>query len=511
MSAGLLPMLPVQLMDMAGSSLMIIIASASVRHALALKRGDPDNVIWIYLLWFSFALLIFTISRSVGHLLKHLLLATDASHVWRMLSPVSGSLNSIAFVIVGSITLFFHKIYSIYSQMQDDKSAIESAHKDIVELNLNLEKMVRERTRDLSASERKYRRIFEGSKDTHFICNESGVILDINHAALELLAFEGRSQLIGRNLFSEFVLQPEAKTLKEEIMTRDFVKDVDVRMEKKSGEEIMTLFSATTRSSDEGNRTMLEGTIKDITMRRRMESQLLQADKLASLGQLSAGVAHEINNPLSLILGYAQFLLRETKEGSQLSDDLKLIEKHALNCKKIVEDLLNFSRSSAAATKTTMQLNELVTDVVSVVESQFKLDNIMIESRLDKDIPAIEADPDRMRQVFMNLIMNGRQAIVGRGTITVTTQLVEDGRRILVSFTDSGNGIEPEIIANIFDPFFSTKPTGMGTGLGLSVSYGIVKEHGGEIQVESTTGVGSTFTVNLPVAESRETIGGVTS
>ena len=232
-----------------------------------------------------------------------------------------------------------------------------------------------------------------------------------------------------------------------------------------------------------------------------MERQLLQADKLASLGQLSAGVAHEINNPLGLILGYTKLVLKETDSGSQFYEDLKIIQKHAMNCKRIVEDLLKFSRSTQT-TKTPTNLNDLVMEVLAVVETKFGLDKVRIIKELTETLQPVKVDPDKVKQVFMNILMNGRQAIEGSGFITVSTACDVPNGKILVSFTDTGSGIPPEIMDKIFDPFFTTKPTGMGTGLGLAVSYGIIKDHEGEILVESTPGQGSTFTVRLPVDES---------
>lgn len=491
-------MAPVQLVDIVGSTLMIIFALLCVRHANRLRLNDPQNVIWTYLLWFSAGLFIFSVSRSVGHLVKHVLMAAGHPNIWYLLRPVTGSLNSISFVILGSITLFFHRVYSTYRQMQEDRVIIERAHADIMKLNVNLEEMVRERTRELSASEEKYRIIFEGSKDMIFICDENGNFTDINRSGVELFGFRENKEIIGRNLFEEFLVQPAGKRIKNDIKTGDFVKDVEVKLRKRNGEEVIALFSATSRRIDGGRHISFEGTVKDITMRKAMESQLLQADKLASLGQLSAGVAHEINNPLGLILGYTQLLLRDVKQEEQLWDDLKTIEKHTMNCKRIVEDLLKFSRSTDTK-KTSTNLNELVNEVLAVVEANFELDNVRILRKLSQGIPRVTVDPDKMKQVFMNLLMNARQAIDEAGSIVVSTSSENEGQEVLISFADDGCGIQPSLIDKIFDPFFTNKSTGMGTGLGLSVSYGIIKDHEGEISVESKPQHGAVFNIRLPI------------
>ena len=497
MNPLLLPMVPIHFVDVAGSILMILFGILCVRHALTLKKKESQNVIWTYLLWFCSGILIFATSRAAGHLIKYLLSLIEHPQNWLILLSIIGALSTVSFVIVSAITLFFSRIYHTYRQMQEDKATIERFQAEIIQFNINLEKMVQERTLALSASEEKYRRVFEGSKDMLFICNENGDFLDINRFGVELLGFRDRKDVLGRNFFRDFIIQPDAMIMKEDIETRDFLKDVEVRLRKRDGGKLVVLFSASARKKEWNKSSGFEGTVKDITMRKIMEKQLIQADKLTSLGQLSAGVAHEINNPLGLILGYTQLILREAKEGSQLYEDLKIIEKHAINCKKIVEELLKFSRS-IDTTKTTVNLNEMVIEVFGVVEAKFELDKVHTVKRLARDLPPATVDPDKMRQVFMNLLMNSRQAIDGPGTITVSTSLAADNNHIIISFADTGGGIPPDIIDKIFDPFFTTKPTGMGTGLGLSVSYGIIQDHDGEIQVESIPGNGTTFTIHLP-------------
>ena len=260
------------------------------------------------------------------------------------------------------------------------------------------------------------------------------------------------------------------------------------------------------KSKSENNRNdkkRLKGSdevIKDIPMNQDMKTRLQQTDKLASLGQLAGGVAHEINNPLGIILGYTQLILKDVAKGCQIYDDLKVIEKHAMNCKTIVEDLLKFSRTMDTQ-KTRSDINELVHEAVSVVRVNFEKDHIEVQEELASELPDISVDPEKMRQVFMNLLINGRQAIERSGYIKVCTDKAPDGKHIVISFADSGCGITQDIIQRIFDPFFTTKSTGIGTGLGLSVSYGIVRDHAGDICVESTPGRGAVFTIYLPVGE----------
>lgn len=497
MRTGILPMLPVDLLDIFGSLSMIVLSILCFQCALALNRKESHNIIWTFLVWFCSGLLLFSLSRSIGHILKHLLVSSDLAHVWDGFRPVSGAMNTVAFILVGSITLFFSRVYRTYRRMLEDKKSIERANQKIARWNLNLENMILERTRDLSASEEKYRRVFENSKDMLFICDVHGTIRDINPSGVDLLGLETREGAVGRNLF-EWLDPGEAERVRLHIIKEGYVKDVELSLRRSVSENLTVLLSGTAVYGEGEKPGEVEGTVKDITGRKRMELQLLQADKLASLGQLSAGIAHEINNPLGLVLGYTKLVLKEAGPEKEFNEDLKIIEKHALNCKKIVENLLKFSRATST-TKSLVDLHDLIHDVVEVVANKFKVERVGLETRLAPDLPKVQADPDKIRQVFMNILMNGRQSIEGAGTITIATSFDKHRGLISIRFTDTGSGIPQEIIHKIFDPFFTTKPTGMGTGLGLAVSYGIVKDHDGEIRVESNPGQGSAFIVELPV------------
>jgi len=242
---------------------------------------------------------------------------------------------------------------------------------------------------------------------------------------------------------------------------------------------------------------------KNKKQKKLMENQMAQADKLASIGQLSAGVAHEMNNPLGIILGYTQLLLRDEGSETERYKDLKTIEKHVKNCKSIVEDLLSFSRSSNPE-REVINIHEAIGDVLNFVVHHAELDKVEIIKDYDAMIPPILINERKIKQVFMNLIMNAKHAVGRTGTIKVTTKLDPAKKVAYIKVMDTGYGIERKNLSRIFDPFFTTKPTGEGTGLGLSVSYGIIKNHDGEILVESRRGKGSTFTIVLPVNLKRE-------
>jgi signal transduction histidine kinase len=232
--------------------------------------------------------------------------------------------------------------------------------------------------------------------------------------------------------------------------------------------------------------------------RKTMEERVRQADKLASIGQLAAGVAHEINNPLSLILGYTKLLRKECPAHGQTHEDLDVVYNNARICKKIVEDLLNFSRQTKA-NRVPTDMNAAVETVVASLEETFRRGGINVIRDYDSSLPPLAADEDKMTRVFTNLLMNSFQAMESGGIITVTTRYDREKNGIKLIFSDTGSGIPGEIRDKIFEPFFTTKPPGRGTGLGLAVSYGIVKEHKGEISVQSEDGKGASFTLWFPL------------
>jgi two-component system NtrC family sensor kinase len=219
---------------------------------------------------------------------------------------------------------------------------------------------------------------------------------------------------------------------------------------------------------------------------REAQDQLIQSEKLASLGKMAAGVAHEINNPLTSILLNTHLLLEEAEEGDEAREPLTLIADEAARCAQIVSGLLNFARQTPAMT-VRADVNEIIDRTVQLVEKQVSVRNIRIEKDLDRSLPAID------------LTINACEAMPEGGSLRVTSRMSRDGTQIVIAFADTGVGIPKENIPKLFDPFFTTKS--LGTGLGLAVSYGIVRQRGGTIEVRSEVGRGSTFTVRLPLEE----------
>jgi len=236
---------------------------------------------------------------------------------------------------------------------------------------------------------------------------------------------------------------------------------------------------------------------RDENLKEETQRKLIQSEKLASIGRLAAGVAHQINNPLMSILIRSELLLRQAGNDSQ-REDLNVIISETNRCSQIVKGLLDFSRQSVPR-KDSNDLNDIVSGAVSLLRTQAKVGDVQIREEYASGLTAITADQSQLREVLLNIALNSLDAMPDGGDVTFSTSSSKDGANLIISIEDTGTGIPPEHIQRLFDPFFTTKGRGKGTGLGLAVSYGIVNAHGGTIEVESTAGKGSKFKIILPV------------
>jgi len=228
---------------------------------------------------------------------------------------------------------------------------------------------------------------------------------------------------------------------------------------------------------------------------REMQDSLIQSEKMASLGKMSAGVAHEINNPLTSILINTHLMLEKTEKTHLFHEYLSLIADETIRCTNIVKGLLEFSRQNPPQ-KAYTDINEIIRQTLQLLEHQAAFQNIRVTRKLGESLPQIKVDKDKIKQVFWNLMINAAEAMPNGGILTIASQLSEDEKFVEVIFTDTGVGIPAEYLNKLFDPFFTTK--GSGTGLGLAVSYGIIEQHQGKIEVRSEPGKGSVFTIRLP-------------
>jgi two-component system NtrC family sensor kinase len=248
---------------------------------------------------------------------------------------------------------------------------------------------------------------------------------------------------------------------------------------------------------EEWGRTLEKKVVERTQELERMQAQLVRSEKLASLGELVAGIAHEINNPLTGILVFSTLIRNDSKLDPALKNDLDTVIQETERCATIVKGLLDFARESVPQ-KTWTSLNDILDASLALVRNQAMFQNVTIVRDYCPDIPAILADPHQLEQVIINMLLNAGHAMAAGGTLTLTSARATDINGVVAKIADTGCGIPEENLFRIFDPFFTTKDTS-GTGLGLSVSYGIIDSHGGSIEVESSVGVGTTFTITLPI------------
>lgn len=274
---------------------------------------------------------------------------------------------------------------------------------------------------------------------------------------------------------------------------------------KKNGELFWVLASISPIKDSEGMITNYVSVQENITERKKMQELLIQSAKLASIGKLAANVAHEINNPMTSVIGYTSLLLDKEEKGSSTHKMLNIVKEESMRVSEIVQSLLDFSRQRKTS-KNLLSVNELVADSINIINPVRKKSNTDINLDYGSDLPLINIDGNQIKQVFINIMSNAFYSIKGNGTLSIETKMCVidedlekgDGKTLQIKFKDTGSGIEEGKLSRIFEPFFTTKGE-KGTGLGLSVSYGIIKNHGGEILVESKEEVGSEFTVILPV------------
>ncbi|MBN2124277.1 MAG: PAS domain S-box protein [Deltaproteobacteria bacterium] len=364
-----------------------------------------------------------------------------------------------------------------------------------------LENRVARRTEDLKKSEEKYRSLVESAEDFIYTVDSKGVFLSMNSFTAN---FFGGSpgDFIGKGLSGLFPERVLKKQLQLIGLVYRYGKSVRDEFEIEiGGHETWISANFMPLKGEDGKVNAVLCIARDITESKILERQLINAEKLASMGTLAAGVAHEINNPLGVILGFCELLLRKSEQGSQAYEDLKTIERQGLHCKEVVENLLSFARIEKGTTEYS-DLNQSLEEILKVVRHTLEMNDIELVLDLASSLPGIRADSRQLQQVFLNLINNAISAMEGGGRLMIRTYLERPSSKAVVEFEDNGIGIRSEDMDRIFEPFFTTKPEGEGTGLGLFVSYGIVKKHGGTIEcvshepTEDREG-GTTFTVKL--------------
>lgn len=368
---------------------------------------------------------------------------------------------------------------------------------------------------EVKRSENRYRDLFANAYDLIFTLDRRFNIQSINKVGPALTGYT-LDELRGRALAS--LCAPasweEAEQQFTNLIAGRAIQPFELHLTPKDGERIILEVSA--RLLREGQRVGgIHCIARNLTERRRLEEQLLQAEKLSAIGQLVAGVAHELNNPLTSISGYTQLLLREKGFSETTREDLSHIHTQAERAARIVQNLLVFAREHKPERRH-INLNDVLRDTLALRAYQLRVDNIHVSLEFAPGLPTTTADPYQLQQVVLNLINNAHQAMVERGGInrlTLRTALVDretsDGGATAVQFSvgDTGIGIPATSLTRIFDPFYTTKPVGQGTGLGLAICFGIIQEHGGRIWAESDLGKGTAVFVELPLRALESTQG----
>ena len=368
-----------------------------------------------------------------------------------------------------------------------------------------MEQEVERKTVELKKSEQRYKSLVENAEDIIFAVDQHGNYLSINKFGARF--FDKKPEnIIGKNM-SEILSWPTAEELA--IMIQEVFNTKESRQIThpiKIGEHVYWLNTNLRRLWDEeGNIYAVLGISRDITERKKMEEQMFHTEKLASVGTLSAGVAHEINNPLAIILGFTDLLLEKTPQNSESYETLKTIEKQGLNAKRVVENLLSFTRFSEHKEEN-MDINKNIEAVLAVVGNTLSINKIKVQKKLS-DLPVqVKGNAGELQQVFFNIINNAVSAMKGGGNLIISAGYTDEGRIVEIKISDTGNGIKPEHRTKIFDPLFTTKKVGEGTGLGLFVSYGIITKHGGTITFETRTieeskETGTSFIITLPAVK----------
>jgi len=356
----------------------------------------------------------------------------------------------------------------------------------------HLEEVVQSKTvalersqQELAKSEKLYKSLVESAEDAILNVDARGEILAINRYGARILGYTRRG-ILGKTISDVFPggSGREITRLVNDVFQSKTGHRANFEINVGGKEYFFHINLTPIREGVQVNSVLIIG--HDITSQKKMEDQMFHTEKLASLGQLAAGVAHEINNPLAIILGFSEVLSERMPEGSEELKIIRTIERQGLNCKKIVENLMTFARTPEKA-KYDTDINRCIETLLEVVKGTIINQKIKLQLSLGEEIPRVRGDADKLQQVFLNLINNAVLAMPQGGRLAISTRLNADQNRVQVRFADTGTGIKKEHLARIYDPFFTTRKVGEGTGLGLSVSYAIIHKFGGTMSCESKT------------------------
>ncbi|MBU0729158.1 MAG: response regulator [Proteobacteria bacterium] len=486
-----LPWWPVIWVDILGSLAVVIIASECLSLSWVWSKKAPDDAFRHYVFMLTLAIGAFSIFRSFGHLAKQALIFTDQQDIWEIIAPFSGAGNTAAFITVFAFSIYFNRLRQVKLQI------------DQVDLNLAVAKA--EAAAALQ-SEKMLLTIFDGMEDAIYVIDQNFRIKYFNRIVKELLpeielgahCYECLmdNDAPCKNCLHQFILDQETAHTRE----------LDILKTGKTFSlvEIPLIWI-------DGKKVKLN-VGRNITEQKKLEAQLHHSQKMEAIGTLAGGMAHDINNSLTPVVGYSELILMQTEPDTPLYQRVQHIRDCAKRASNLISRILAFSRRQVIK-KETINLNGLIDNFSKMLKGLLE-ENIVLELQLKDDLWPIAADSGQIEQVLANLAVNARDAMPNGGTLLIETDNIASanslcgscnndisGPQVLIQVSDSGEGMNPAVKEHIFEPYFTTKSKEKGTGLGLAMSHGIIHQHGGHINLYSEPGLGTTFKIYFPAAQ----------
>ncbi len=519
-----LPWLPVIWVDVLGSSAILLLAGLCVIRSLQLLKKNPDRTFYNYLFLLTLSFVFFAVSRSFGHLIKQGLIIYDQQDIWKIIAPFSGSVNTATFIVIFSFGIYFYRSHTIHKELEQHKthltSLVAERTKNLTETNLQLSQEIADRTHT--------------EKELEKTIGEFSAVMDAIDYGVLFMDDQLRARIVNRayreiwGISAAFVAErPSMRELMEynrynnvfNVPDEEFEHFMDEREDMvRQG----TLFPGELECKDgmilqyqcvvlpDGWRML---TYFDITELKKTQEKLIQSQKMEAIGMMAGGVAHDLNNILSGVVGYPDLLLMQLPEDSELRKPLQVIQESGQRAAEVVADLLTVARGIASQ-RETRSLNFLVTEYLRSPEGMKMLSrnpDVRIRTDLAPDLLNISCSPVHIIKCLMNLLTNSAEAIAGTGTIRIETrnryvdkpvaenQYMETGEYAVLSIIDTGKGITKEDINHIFEPFYTKKVLGRsGTGLGLAIVWNTVQDHGGAVTV-SSSGQETCFELYFPI------------
>ncbi|NOY65244.1 MAG: PAS domain-containing protein [Nitrospirae bacterium] len=473
--------------DIVGSLAVIYITFQAVRTGRSIALRNRDIIFYRYLYYQAITLFVFASGRAFGHIIKRILLLTDNQDIWALLSPLSGGLNTLTFIAFSLIAL-------MYSNVQD--------------VNRQIDELITERRRYKRLFDYKTK-IFDSMYFPAVVISEDYKILDVNRRFVEICKDKNKAELIGKNCY-EVTHSSSVPCLSEDhpcpikkVINEGTTEVVMHRHRCPEGDRIFELHISPVLFGEREVKAVIEicrditEILKEQAEKERLRKQLFQTQKMASLQTLIAGIAHEFNNLLVGIMGNAELILNMPADAG-IRERVEKISSSSQRAAELIKKMLYY-QSAVHSEKQPFNLKVFLLDFQKFVHS-IKPEEVDVKFILDIEDLIIYGDPQSLNDAFINIVENAFQAMIDGGRLDIEVRkTIQDGKPyVMLAFMDTGEGIAPENLDRVFDPFFTTRDVGSGTGLGLYVAKGVVESHDGKIVVESTQGEGTRFTVYLP-------------